>query len=45
MNLPVLLTSAYHPSAAQDAARANLLQKPGWEHEIATALRSAIGGP
>jgi PAS domain S-box-containing protein len=43
-DLPVLFTSAYHQASAPEAGSANLLQKPYWEHELATAVRSAIGG-
>ncbi len=43
--LPVLFTSAYHQAAAPEAGSSNLLPKPYWEHELATAVRSAIGGP
>ena len=42
--LPVLFTSAYHQSPAHESGSANLLQKPYLEHELATAVRSAIGG-
>jgi CheY-like chemotaxis protein len=44
-NLPVLFTSAYHQASAPEAGNTNLLQKPYWEHELATAVRCAIGGP
>jgi PAS domain S-box-containing protein len=43
-NLPVLFASAYHQASAPEAGNANLLQKPYWEHELAAAVRSAIGG-
>jgi PAS domain S-box-containing protein len=42
--LPVLFTSAYYQSPAPEAGNTNLLQKPYWEHELATAVRSALGG-
>jgi CheY-like chemotaxis protein len=43
-NLSVLFTSAYHQASAPETGSSNLLQKPYWEHELATAVRSAIGG-
>ena len=41
--LPVLFTSAYHDLAVAQNGSASLLQKPYWEHELAAAVRGAIG--
>ena len=41
--LRVLFTSAYHDLAVAQNGSASLLQKPYWEHELAAAVRGAIG--
>jgi signal transduction histidine kinase/DNA-binding response OmpR family regulator len=43
--LRVLFTSAYHDLATAENGRANMLQKPYWEHELAAAVRGALGPP
>ena len=41
--LRVLFTSAYHDLPVAQNGSANMLQKPYWEHELAAAIRDAIG--